>query len=74
MVNYVVIGGGVAGVCCAEELCRVCPNDLVTLVAVDRSLKVGTASHLVVKFNSLVFLKLSVVTDILVSAECQHGG
>lgn len=39
MVNYVVVGGGVAGVCCAEELCRVCPDDTVTLVAVDRILK-----------------------------------
>ena len=40
MVNYVVIGGGVAGVCCAEELCRTCPNDYVTLVSLDRILKV----------------------------------
>lgn len=40
MVNYVIIGGGVAGVCCAEELCRICPEDSVTLVAVDRILKV----------------------------------
>jgi len=41
MVNYVVIGGGIAGVCCAEELCRTCPNDSVTLVAGTRILKVS---------------------------------
>ncbi|KAH7623760.1 putative Pyridine nucleotide-disulfide oxidoreductase domain-containing protein 1 [Nannochloris sp. 'desiccata'] len=39
MVNYVIIGGGIAGVCCAEELCRTCPNDSVTLVAATRILK-----------------------------------
>eukprot|EP00240_Pyramimonas_obovata_P009398 CAMPEP_0118946182 /NCGR_PEP_ID=MMETSP1169-20130426/43751_1 /TAXON_ID=36882 /ORGANISM="Pyramimonas obovata, Strain CCMP722" /LENGTH=90 /DNA_ID=CAMNT_0006892089 /DNA_START=74 /DNA_END=343 /DNA_ORIENTATION=+ len=32
MVHYIVVGGGVAGVCCVEELCRSCPNDLITLV------------------------------------------
>jgi hypothetical protein len=42
MVNYVVIGGGIAAVCCAEELCRTCPDDSVTLVAGTRILKVRT--------------------------------
>lgn len=37
--RFVVVGGGVAGVCCAEELCRVRPQDSVTLVAADRVLK-----------------------------------
>ena len=36
----VVVGGGVAGVCCAEELCRLCPQDSVVLVSADRVLKV----------------------------------
>ena len=29
-----------AGVCCAEELCRLCPQDSVVLVSADRVLKV----------------------------------
>lgn len=40
MVRYVVVGGGVAGVCCIEELCRLCPHDTVTLVSPDKTLKV----------------------------------
>lgn len=40
MVRYVVVGGGVAGVCCAEELCQLCSEDSVTLVSLDRVLKV----------------------------------
>ena len=38
--RHVVIGGGVAGVSCAEELCRLVPQDTVTLVAADKVLKV----------------------------------
>lgn len=30
--KFVVIGGGIAGVCCAEELCQLCPEDMVTLI------------------------------------------
>eukprot|EP00959_Pyramimonas_sp_CCMP1952_P117188 2449489-Pyramimonas_sp.AAC.2 len=30
--QYIIVGGGVAGVCCVEELCRLCPNDHITLV------------------------------------------
>lgn len=37
--RFVVVGGGVAGVCCAEELCRLCPDAAVTLVSADRVLK-----------------------------------
>ena len=37
--KFVIIGGGVAGVCCAEELCRLCPADEVVLVSADRTLK-----------------------------------
>ncbi|KAL4421166.1 hypothetical protein ABPG77_003349 [Micractinium sp. CCAP 211/92] len=37
--RHVVVGGGVAGVCCAEELCRLCPQDSVALVSADRVLK-----------------------------------
>jgi hypothetical protein len=43
MVRHVVLGGGVAGVCCVEELCRLCPNDTVTLVSVSSTLKVRCA-------------------------------
>lgn len=42
--RYVVVGGGVAGVCCAEELCRLCPEASVTLVSADRVLKVTPCS------------------------------
>ncbi|KAK9845833.1 hypothetical protein WJX81_003814 [Elliptochloris bilobata] len=35
----VVVGGGIAGVCCAEELCRLRPDYSVTLVSEDRTLK-----------------------------------
>jgi len=38
--RYVVVGGGVAGVCCAEELCRLCPQDSVALVSAGTVLKV----------------------------------
>lgn len=38
--RLVVVGGGVAGVCCAEELCRLLPHEEVVLVAADRVLKV----------------------------------
>jgi len=39
--RYLVIGGGISGVCCAEELCRLSsPSDSVTLVAAGRVLKV----------------------------------
>lgn len=37
--RLVVVGGGVAGVCCAEELCRLRPGDEVALVSADRVLK-----------------------------------
>ena len=30
--KFVVIGGGIAGICCAEELCRLRPLDKVTLI------------------------------------------
>jgi glycine/D-amino acid oxidase-like deaminating enzyme len=38
--RHVVVGGGVAGVCCAEELSRLCPRDSIVLVSADRVLKV----------------------------------
>ena len=38
---FVVVGGGIAGVCCAEELCRICPNCSVTLISASFQLKVG---------------------------------
>ena len=38
----VVVGGGIAGVCCAEELCRLRPEFDVSLVSEDRTLKVYT--------------------------------
>ena len=39
----VVVGGGIAGVCCAEELCRLRPEFDVVLVSEDRTLKVHSA-------------------------------
>ena len=38
--KFVVIGGGIAGVCCAEELCRLNPNEHITLISADSVLKV----------------------------------
>ncbi|CAD7696939.1 unnamed protein product [Ostreobium quekettii] len=35
----VVLGGGIAGVCCAEELCRLLPDDDVTIVSASAVLK-----------------------------------
>uniref|UniRef100_A0A061SEJ5 Pyridine nucleotide-disulfide oxidoreductase domain-containing protein 1 n=1 Tax=Tetraselmis sp. GSL018 TaxID=582737 RepID=A0A061SEJ5_9CHLO len=37
--QYVVVGGGVAGVCCAEELSRLLPSAAVCLVSSSPSLK-----------------------------------
>ena len=43
--RYVVIGGGIAGVCCTEELCRLSKSSYrVTLIAAGRVLKVGSGS------------------------------
>ncbi len=40
--KYVVIGGGIAGTCCTEELCRlVKPDDHVVLISAAPVLKVG---------------------------------
>ena len=38
--RYVVVGGGVAGVCCAEQLCRLRPDAHVVLVSASEVLKV----------------------------------
>ena len=46
--RFVVVGGGVAGVCCAEELCRLRPDDSVTLVSASRVLKASGAVLLLV--------------------------
>lgn len=39
--RYVVVGGGVSGVCCAQELRRVCrsPDDVVTIVTATNTVK-----------------------------------
>ncbi|KAK3277346.1 hypothetical protein CYMTET_14636 [Cymbomonas tetramitiformis] len=37
--KFVVLGGGVAGVCCAEELCEIRPEDHVTLISVSDLVK-----------------------------------
>ena len=43
--HFVVVGGGVAGVACVEELARVAaPGDVVTLVSASRSVK-GVAHY-----------------------------
>ena len=39
--RHVVIGGGIAGVCCAEELASVAPHDEVVLVSASAVLKVS---------------------------------
>jgi NADH dehydrogenase FAD-containing subunit len=44
--RHVVIGGGIAGVCCVEELCRLAPDDEVVLISSSTVLKVRKhASH-----------------------------
>lgn len=45
--RYVVLGGGIAGVCCAEEICKLCPKDGIVLVSSDNTLKV------IIKFDLL---------------------
>lgn len=45
MPRYVVIGGGIGGVCCVEELCRLCPTDQVTLISASTVLKVSQAAN-----------------------------
>lgn len=45
--RFVVVGGGVAGVCCAEELCRLRPEDEVTLVSASRVLKASQGMGLI---------------------------
>eukprot|EP01024_Parvocaulis_polyphysoides_P057179 TRINITY_DN6072_c2_g1_i2.p1 TRINITY_DN6072_c2_g1~~TRINITY_DN6072_c2_g1_i2.p1 ORF type:complete len:495 (-),score=102.85 TRINITY_DN6072_c2_g1_i2:217-1701(-) len=37
--KFVVIGGGIGGVCCVEELCRIQPEDSVTLISASTILK-----------------------------------
>lgn len=46
--RYLVLGGGIAGVCCVEELCKLCPQDHVHLLSSDKTLKVisGQDTHL----------------------------
>ena len=41
--RYLVLGGGIAGVCCVEELCKLCPQDSVDLLSTGNALKVITA-------------------------------
>jgi hypothetical protein len=41
---HVVIGGGIAGVCCVEELCRLRPDDSVTLISSSTVLKVCSST------------------------------
>lgn len=40
-VRRVVVGAGVAGTCCAEELCRLRPEDRVTLITATDAVKVS---------------------------------
>ena len=42
--HFVVIGGGVAGVSCAEELCRVAPTSSITLISSSTSAR-GIANY-----------------------------
>ena len=46
--RYLVLGGGIAGVCCAEELCKLCPHDEIELVSSDKTLKVISVASLAV--------------------------
>lgn len=43
--KHVVIGGGIAGVCCVEELCRLQPSHEVTLISSSTVLKVIVAQR-----------------------------
>lgn len=38
--KYVVVGGGISGVCCVEELAQHCPDAQITLVSASDTLKV----------------------------------
>ena len=48
-----MVGGGIAGVCCAEELCRLAPDDQITLLSSDTVLKVREL--LLAKLTSAVY-------------------
>lgn len=43
--NYVVVGGGVAGVCCAEEICRLQPEAAVIIVTLSDVLKASSRTE-----------------------------
>lgn len=51
LMRHVVIGGGIAGVCCVEELCRLRPNDSITLVSSSTVLKVSQSDTLAWHFS-----------------------
>ena len=65
--HFVVIGGGIAGVCCAEELCRLAPSDHIILVSADRTLKVWAhmADYVLQTQLTCVLLKVERMTGTL---------
>ena len=46
--QFVVVGAGVAGVCCAEEVCRLQRDASVTLITPDGALKASTTNTVVI--------------------------
>lgn len=42
--RHVIVGGGIAGVCCVDELCRLRPDDEVVLVSASTLLKARAAA------------------------------
>lgn len=63
--KYVVIGGGIAGTCCSEEICRLIKSDdLVVLISAASVLKVASqAPHIKIIKKSVPLSKPSLAID-----------
>lgn len=61
MKNYVVIGGGIAGVCCAQELARLAPS-------IDPSIRVVliTASNYVMEVRSFIYSRRAINSPLFI--------
>eukprot|EP00878_Enallax_costatus_P027476 GHUV01029593.1.p1 GENE.GHUV01029593.1~~GHUV01029593.1.p1 ORF type:complete len:145 (+),score=18.13 GHUV01029593.1:225-659(+) len=81
--RHVVIGGGIAGVCCVEELCRLQPSHKVTLISsstvlkgVDTVIKITkTIEEVLVTEKDLAALRfpnLRVLQAVVTSLDTQH--
>lgn len=68
--RYVVLGGGIAGVCCAEELCRLCSEHDVALVSGDRTLKVSF--YFKGSWSRRLYLSITCSRQVSSDLDCAH--